>query len=265
MADATSVEAQGLTVRRGDHLLLDEISFSLGAGQVVALLGPNGAGKSTLLKTLAGLLPFSGGLRLDGHEAVRLGRAERARLVAYVPQHSALDVALPARDVVAHGRFAHRDVWGRPGRGDDAAIDRAMELTDTRRLAGRAFCRLSYGERRLVLLARALAQEPGILLLDEFTANLDINFQVELMRLVARLTHERKLSTLVVSHEIHLLAGFADHIALMSGGAIRCQGPVSKVITRENLIQLFGLDFQVRPLPTGSFEVLPILDERSPT
>ena len=141
----------------------------------------------------------------------------------------------------------------------------ALEMAQLTRHSEAPVRELSGGERQRLLLARALAQEPGILLLDEFTANLDINFQVELMRLVTRLTRERKLSTLVVSHEIHLLAGFADHIALMSAGAIRSQGPVSQVITRENLNQLFGLDFQVRPLPAGSLEVLPILDERSPT
>jgi iron complex transport system ATP-binding protein len=243
------------------------VSLSLVPGAVAGIIGPNGSGKTTVLRLLGGILrPDSGQILLDGRTPLgTLGRREIARRIAIVPQNASNGSQLTVVEFALQGRSPHLSRFGFEDAHDEEITLAALEMAQLTSHSEARVRELSGGERQRLLLARALAQEPRILLLDEFTANLDINFQVELMRLVTRLTRERKLSTLVVSHEIHLLAGFADHIALMSAGAIRRQGPVSQVITRENLNQLFGLDFQVRPLPAGSLEVLPILDERSPT
>jgi iron complex transport system ATP-binding protein len=235
------LKANGLGVQRGQRALLADVSFSFSGGQVVAVLGPNGAGKSTLLKVLAGLLPFSGDLRFDGQAAAHLHRLERARLVAYVPQHSALDAALPVRQVVAHGRFAHRDQWGRPNRHDEAAIDRAMDLTDTHRLADRAFCRLSYGERRLVLVARALATEAQVLLLDEPTAALDVTHALTLVHLLRELAAQGCL-VLVALHQLNEAAQASDQALLLDRGRLVATGPAREVIADEPIRRVYGVD-----------------------
>jgi iron complex transport system ATP-binding protein len=133
----------------------------------------------------------------------------------------------------------------------------------TRYLSSRV-SEISGGEKQRLLLARALAQQTDILLLDEFTANLDINYQVELMRLVGRITRERNLATLVVSHEINLLGTFCDQIILVSQGTIRHQGSVQEVLTQEHLKPVFGLDFSIRRLPGEKVEVLPIISKEQP-
>jgi len=174
MANPPMLETRGLTVVRDGRPRLEDVSVSIAAGEMLALLGPNGAGKSTFMKALAGILPCQGEVLFDGQPAAGIDRRERARRLAYVPQHSALDAPMLAADVVAQGRFAHRDRWGRPSREDKPAIAAALDATGALPLADRPFTRLSYGERRLVLLARALATGARILLLDEPTAALDV-------------------------------------------------------------------------------------------
>jgi len=240
MAEFPRLQAMDLAVKRGGRQILAGISFSFSGGQVVALLGPNGAGKSTLLKVLAGLLPFSGTLHLDGRDASRIDRLDRARQVAYVPQHSALEAALPVRQVVSQGRYAHRDQWGRPHRHDQDAIDRAMVLTDTHRLADRAFCRLSYGERRLVLVARALATEAHVLLMDEPTAALDVTHALSLADLLRRLAECGRL-ILVALHQLNEAAQMSDQAMLLDGGRLVTSGPVHEVIADEPLRRVYGV------------------------
>jgi iron complex transport system ATP-binding protein len=236
-----------------------DVTLELRSGVVAGIIGPNGSGKTTVLRLLGGILrPAAGSILLQGTTPLTaLPRREIARNIAMVPQSAGDGSQLSVRQFAMLGRSPHLSLFGFESARDEEITLEALAMTRLEPYLDARVCELSGGERQRLLLARALAQQPKILLLDELTANLDINYQVELLRLVCRLTRERGLATLVVSHEIHLLAGFADHIALMQGGSIRMQGAASDVITRDHLKHLFGLEFQVRSMPGGAVEVLP--------
>ena len=240
------------------------VTLALLPGTVTGIIGPNGSGKTTVLRLLCGILqPASGSVLLNGKTPLAtLPRKEIARHIAMVPQSSGDDSQLTVLQFALQGRSPHLPLFGFESARDEEITLAALEMTQLTRYLDARVTELSGGERQRLLLARALVQESEILLLDELTANLDINYQVELMRLVSRLTRERRLATLVVSHEIHLLASFSDRIALMSEGTIQRQGAVPEVITRENLRRLFGMDFQVQTPANGLPEVMPIIDER---
>jgi iron complex transport system ATP-binding protein len=240
MADA-ALEVNGLSVAREGRRILSDVSFSAAPGSVLAVVGPNGAGKSTLLKVLAGLLPYDGEVKLEGGDAHRLGRRERARKVAYVPQHSALEAALPVRAVVAQGRFAHRELLGGRPTGDEAAIDRALALVGATHLADRTFHRLSYGERRLVLLARALATGANLLLLDEPTAALDVRHALDLLSVLRRLA-SGGACVVVVLHQLQEAASHCDRALLLADGRAVAEGSVAEVITAGPVRQVYGVD-----------------------
>jgi iron complex transport system ATP-binding protein len=235
------LEVRGLGVRRGGRALLEGISFAARPGVVLGVLGPNGAGKSTLLKAVAGLLPSSGQLRLGADDARALDARARARRLAYVPQHSVLDAALPVREVVAQGRFAHGGAWGAPAAVDRAAVDRALAMTDATALAERPFSALSYGERRLVLLARALATEAPVLLLDEPTAALDVRHALELLAVLRRRA-EGGAAVLVVLHALAEAASACDEALLLAGGRCVAAGPVAEVVAAEPVRRVYGVE-----------------------
>jgi iron complex transport system ATP-binding protein len=235
------LDVRAVSVARERRVVLDDVSVSAEAGSVLAVIGPNGAGKSTLLKVLAGLLPHTGQVRFDGRDAATLDRRARARQVAYVPQHSALEAALPVREVVAQGRFAHRGLLATPGHADDEAIARALQLVDAGRLADRPFNRLSYGERRLVLLARALATGARLLLLDEPTAALDVRHALDLLAVLRRLAADGAC-VVVVLHQLQEAASHCDRALLLAEGRVVAQGSIAEVIAAEPVRQVYGVE-----------------------
>jgi iron complex transport system ATP-binding protein len=242
---------EGLTVRwrPGQSPVVDGLSFAAAAGSITVLLGPNGAGKSTALKAVLGLLPYEGSVRLGGHEGRALDARERARLVGYVPQHSALEAPLPVREVVTLGRFAHAaGAFARPGPADRAAVDSALDRTDTRVLAERPFTALSYGERRRVLLARALASGAAVLLLDEPTAALDVGHALALLA-VLREVARGGTAIVVVLHQLQEAAALADQAVLLERGRCVGQGPAAQVIAPQPVRQVYGVDM----IPAGQF------------
>jgi iron complex transport system ATP-binding protein len=241
MADA--LVATGLTVRRGDREVLSQVDLVAPAGAISVLLGPNGAGKSTLLKTVLGFLPHQGQIQLAGQDARALDPRARARLCAYVPQHSALEAPLPVREVVAMGRFSHGPggAFATLGRTDAAAIERAMARTDVAALADRPFSTLSYGERRRVLVARALATEAPLLLLDEPTAALDVGHALALFQTLKEVARAGAAVVLVL-HQLQEAAAIADQAVLLAGGRRVQAGSPQEVIAPQPIRAVYGVE-----------------------
>jgi iron complex transport system ATP-binding protein len=232
---------EALTVRRGSRAVVSEVSFAAPAGALTVLLGPNGAGKSTVLKALCGLLPHEGSVRLDGRDAATLNRRARARAVAYVPQHSALEAPLPVHDVVLQGRFPHGAGLGTPTAADRAAVAAALARTDLVKLADRPFNTLSYGERRRALLGRALATGAGLLLLDEPTAALDVGHALALLQVLREVAAEGAAVVLVL-HQLQEAATVAEHAVLMTDGRTVAVGPVAQVIAAAPVRAVYGVE-----------------------
>jgi iron complex transport system ATP-binding protein len=259
-AKSPMLEARGISFSYSSPVVR-EVSLSLSAGSITGIIGPNGSGKTTIMRILDGILrPSAGEVILMGKKPLaRMKRSEIARHIALVPQNGGAWHYQSVFQFAMQGRSPHLSLLGFESSRDEEIALSALEMTRLTRLQNQRASDISGGERQRLFLARAFAQQAEILLLDEFTANLDINYQVELMRLVQHITRERGLATLVVSHEINLLAAFCDRIALMAEGKIFCQGPTQETITRENLAALFGLDFSIRSIAAGTLEVLPVI------
>lgn len=224
-----------------DRNVLRGITVEVRAGEIVALLGPNGAGKSTLLSAAHGALaPQHGDVLFDGQPLKSFSRRDLARRIAVVAQSGEIHFPLTALEYVLTGRFAHSSALGFDSPRDLEVAMKALTDTDAAQFAERHFNELSSGERQRVVLARALAQEARLLLLDEPTANADIAHQVSLLNLVRTLTHERHFGALVVTHEINLAAEFADRVALLKDGRLLACGPPVEVMTERLLGELFN-------------------------
>ena len=240
--------ARAVTYRVGDHALVDGVSLAVVPGEVLALVGPNGAGKSTLLRLLAGdLTPSGGEVSLDGRPLARYGARELALRRALLPQQTILQFAFTARAVVAMGRHPHLGMTGESPQ-DDAVVEAALARTETLALAERVYPSLSGGEQARVSLARILAQEAPILLLDEPTAALDLRHQQAVLRIARELAAEG-VAVLAVLHDLNLAAAHADRIALLDAGRLVAEGSPWEVLTAERLSAVFAHPVAVVPHP----------------
>ena len=244
-----------------DREVLSGISLEVQPGELLAVLGPNGAGKSTLLGIACGMLkPSRGEALVHGRSVLSFARREIAQQVALVSQVGELRFPLTAIEYVLAGRYAHVRAFGFDTRKDYEIAMASLEATDAAQFAGRRFNELSSGEQQRVVLARALAQQPRLLLLDEPTANLDIAHQVSLLELLRQSTRERRMGTVLVTHEINLAADYADRLVLLKGGRILASGPPAKVMTPEVLSECFETHLIVDTHPaTGNPRVSPAL------
>jgi iron complex transport system ATP-binding protein len=244
------VSVRGLTVHLDRAPVLADVSFAAAAGGWLALIGPNGAGKSTALRAIAGLLPYQGAVCLDGANARALRGRRRARVMAYVPQEPVLPPDMTVADYVLLGRTPHLGYLGVPAARDAALAAAAMEQLDVAGFAGRRLARMSGGERQRVVLARALAAEPSVLLLDEPTSMLDIGHQQQVLELVDGLRRSVGLTVLSTLHDLTIAGQYADTLVLLSGsrsgGTVSASGPPESVLTAELISQVYVARVEVR-------------------
>ncbi len=253
------VEAREVSFAYGARLALDRVSFSAGPGELVALVGPNGAGKSTLLRLAAGLLaPSSGQVRVGGLPAHAAPRRALARVCALVPQEPRAPWPFTVREAVMMGRAPHQGLLALPGPFDHGAVDGALRACDLEHLAHRRLDALSGGERRRVFFARALAQEPRVLLLDEPTAFLDLAHQVAAMEM-ARVAARGGLCVVAVLHDLNLAGESADRIVVLSRGRVVADGAPRDVLSADRVGEVWGVPvWRGENGVTGAPVVLPV-------
>jgi iron complex transport system ATP-binding protein len=254
---AIHLAAVGFAYRKAP--VFRDFNLAVGAGSMTALLGPNGSGKTTFVRLACGSRrPSTGSVALFGDDLVRLPARERALRVAVVPQDSPAVFEFTVMETVLLGRFPHLGFFGIESDGDLAIAREALERADASHLAARPFRALSGGERQRVLVARALAQQSRIVILDEPTAYLDLRHRLELYDLLARLNREEGLTVVVVSHDLNLAARHCDRLVLLRCGTIAADGTPDEVLAPEPLRAVYEVDVDVRADPvTGRPHVVP--------
>lgn len=250
------IEIEDLSFSYGGRPVLNDITMEVLPWEVTCVVGPNGSGKSTLARCIESLLvPSAGRILLGGEDARRMKRKDIARRIGYVPQSFNLTFSTTVFDLVMMGRRPHVS-WKSSARDIDIVIDSLMAL-GLEEIAMRSFHQLSGGQQQRVMMARALAQQPECLLLDEPTSALDIAHQLELMDTVSLHAREKGLSVLMVVHDLNLAARYADSIVMMKGGRVVVQGAPERVLTRENLVAVYGVNAAIGK-EQGRVTVIPV-------
>ena len=240
-----TVVVRGVSVEHGGRTVLHPIDLDVAAGSWLGIVGPNGSGKTTLLRAVAAAVPHAGTVTLGGQGTAGLAPRERARLVAVAPQQPTMPVGTSVSDYVLLGRTAHIPFLGRESAHDLAVLGEVLALLDLTDLAGREVATLSGGERQRAVIARALAQEAPLLLLDEPTTALDIGHQQQVLSLVDGLRHDRGLTVVSAMHDLTLAAQHADRFVLLHEGRVAAQGTAREVFTTALLERVFDATVSV--------------------
>ncbi len=253
------LNARELTFAYNGNPVVQKVSLDLVPGRLIGVIGPNGAGKSTLVRLLSGLLrPDAGQVTLDGRRLQAWRRRDLARRLAVVPQSPLLPETFTAGEVVLLGRTPYLGLLGNESPHDQAVARRAMERTETWHLAHRLIGTLSGGERQRVVVARALAQEPSVLLLDEPTTHMDVNHQYGLIVLIRHLVRQDGLAALAILHDLNLASVYCDELVLLARGQIVAQGRPDEVLTQARVGSAFSADVLVLSHPqTGRPVIVP--------
>jgi len=255
------IETRNVSFLYGKRQILEDVSFSVGSNEFVVLIGPNGSGKTTLLQVLLGLRRVHGGdILISGLPLQSLTRKSIAQKLTFLPQDTAMEFAFSVREVVAMGRNPHLGRFQSETADDQLIIERALSATDTLHLASRPITALSGGERQRALLARSIAQQTPLLLLDEPTANLDMSHQIETLQLAKQLVGQGR-SVIAAIHDLTLASRYADRAILISQGRIVSDGPPQQVITEDNLARYFHIRTAIqanKQLESGGLIVTPL-------
>ncbi len=249
----TAVAASGIHLWYGEKQILQELSLTVNEGDFFVLIGPNGAGKTSLLNVLAGLVkPGAGEIEILGKSLRAYSRKALSSVVAVVPQQLPTDFPFTVADTVLMGRAPHLGLLGIEQERDFEIAREAMTFTDVKHLAHRRLDQLSGGERQRVIIAKAICQQPRIILLDEPTASLDPAHQTRIMDLMERFRREQRITVVMVSHDLNLAALYADRLLLMKEGTIAQEGLPRDVLTDKRLKECYGCDLMVDENPLGA-------------
>ncbi len=250
----TAINVKNLSHSFGENLVLKNISFQVPTKDFFIVIGPNGSGKTTLMKVISGILkPQKGRLEILNRAIDQYQRKALARTIAFVPQMLSVDFPFTVFEMVLMGRSPHLGILGLEEEKDMEIARQAIVFTGMESLAHRKLDQLSGGEQQRVFIARAICQEPDVILLDEPTASLDLAYQVRIMDLMERLKNEKGITVVMVSHDVNLAAMYADHLLLIHNGQILRQGLPDEVLTYKTLEEAYGCTLLVDESPLGRF------------
>jgi iron complex transport system ATP-binding protein len=245
------LEVEGLTVRIDGTTILDDVSLTIGPGELLSIIGPNGAGKSTLIRCLDGLVtPDRGVIRVMGRPLGAYPRRQLARIISYVPQTGTPAFQFSVGNFVEMGRYPHLGSWASLGAEDIAAVGSALAMTETDHLVDRSMASLSGGERQRVFVAAALAQGGSVLLLDEPTTYLDFRHQVQIVDLLERLNHDQGMTIVAATHDLNRTVPVSDTVVALREGRVVLHGPADLVFDSERLAAIYDTNFRL--IPSGA-------------